>query len=157
DLDRLEVLAGGRALAMELEPLLVERLDAQEHVVEAEPLPVREDLLVLDQHVAAGLQEVLLLDPPALDLPAHREAVLGMDEGHVVYQEHVGLADARQVLGRRLRRGLPIAAAVEGPRAAERAIPGTAARELGRGARVEDADEVLVAPSAEVTRGQVLV
>ena len=154
DLQRAQVLVEGDPLAVGLEGVLVEGLDPEEHVVEAEPLPAREQLLVLDQHVAAGLQVVLLADAPPLDLGRDRVAVLGVDEGHVVDDEHVGLADARQVLARRLRRALPVAAPVEGPRAAEGAVPGAAAGELDRGARVEHADEVLVPLAAEVARGQ---
>src|SRR6476646_1069173 len=37
----------------------------------------------------------------------------------------------------------PIAATVEGPGAAEGAIPGTAPRKLDRGAGVQDSDEIL--------------
>src|SRR5439155_917700 len=135
DLERLEVLARRHALAMGLQPFLVERLQAEEHVAEAETLPVLEDLAVLDEHVAARLQVVLLLDPAPLDLLADAEAVLRVDEGDVVHQELVALGDARQVLGGAFGRSLPVAAPVEGPGAAERAVPRTAARELGRGAR----------------------
>ena len=157
DLERLEVLVGSHPLPQQLEPLLVERLHAEEHVVQAEPTPVREDLLVLDEDIAARLEVVLLPDPATLDLAADGEAVLGLDERDVVHEEDVGLADARQVLGRRLRRRLAVAPAVEGPGAAEGAVPGTAARELGGGAGIEDADEVLVAPAHEVARGRVAV
>ena len=129
----------------------------EEHVVQAEPPPVLEHLAVLDQHVAAGLQVVLLADAAALDLAADGEAVLGLDERDVVDEEHVGLADPREVLGRRLRRELAVAPAVERPRAAERAVPRTAAGELGRRAGIEHADEVLPAPPREVAGGQVIV
>ena len=46
----------------------------------------------------------------------------------------------------------PVAAAVEGPGAAERAVPRAAARELDRGAGVEYADEILAAMAQEVAR-----
>src|SRR4030095_16930511 len=82
------------------------------------------------------------------------EAVLRVHEGDVVHQEHIRLGDPRQVLPRRLGRGLAIAAAVERPRAAERAVPRAAPRQLGRGARVEDADEVLPPPTREVAGGR---
>ncbi len=68
--------------------------------------------------------------------------------------EDVGLGDARQVLGGALGRGLPVAAPVEGPGAAERAVPRTAARELGRGARVEHADEVAPPVARQVAGGR---
>src|SRR6185436_19797047 len=111
-------------------------------------------LLVLDQHVAARLQVVLLADAPAIDLLGDREAVLRLDEGHVVHDEDVRLADTREILPRRFRGALAVAAPVEGPRAAERAVPRAAAGELDGGAGVEHADEVLVAAPAEVARGQ---
>ena len=152
DLQRLHVGIGRHALAMPLERLGIERLHAEEHVEETEPSPVGEDLLVAEQHVATRLEVVLLADAPPLYLAADREAVLGVDERHVVDQEHVGLLDAGQVLGGRLGGGLAVAAAVERPGAAERAIPGAAARELGRGARVEHAEEVPVAAPAEIAR-----
>src|SRR4029077_10486226 len=106
------------------------------------------------RHGRSGLEVVLLADVPPLDLVRDRVAVFGVDEGHVVDGEHVGLADAGQVLARRLRGALAIAAPVEGPRAAERAVPRAAAGELHRGAGVEDADEVLVALAAQVARGK---
>jgi hypothetical protein len=84
-------------------------------------------------------------------------AVLGLDEGHVVHDEDVGLPDAGEVLARRLRRALAVAAPVEGPRAAERAVPRAAAGELDRRARVEHPDEVLVAPAPEIAGGQVTI
>ena len=70
ELQRLEVLAQADPLAVALEPLLVDRLDAEEHVAEPELLPAREDLLVAEQHVAAGLEVVLLADAAPLDLVA---------------------------------------------------------------------------------------
>jgi hypothetical protein len=89
---------------MELETLLVDGLQSEEHVVQPQPLPVGEDLTILHENVAAGLQVVLLLDPPALQFAADGVAMLGLDEGHVVHQEDVGFANPRHVLGRRLRR-----------------------------------------------------
>ena len=103
DFQRLHVGVGGDALAVALERLGVERLHAEEHVEQAQLPPVGEHVLVLEQHVAARLQVVLLADVAPLHLAADGEAVLGVDEGHVVHEEHVGLADARQVLGGRLR------------------------------------------------------
>jgi hypothetical protein len=85
---------------VQLERLLVERLHAEEHVFQTEPLPVREDLRMAEQHVAAGLEVVPLAHATALELLADREAVLRMDEGDVVHQEDVRLLDAREILGR---------------------------------------------------------
>src|SRR5439155_14460978 len=96
--------------------------------------PAAEDLLVAQQDVAAGFQVVALADAPALDLVGDGHAELGLDEGDVVDQEDVGLGDAGEVLGGGLGGDLAVAAAVEGPGAAEGAVPGAAARELDRGA-----------------------
>src|SRR5437879_4488690 len=76
DLEGLEVLAGRDALAMELEGLFVERLQPEEHVVEPQLLPVGEELLVLDQHVAPGLEVVLLPHARTLELLSDAESVL---------------------------------------------------------------------------------
>src|SRR5262249_3760436 len=153
----LEVLPGGDALAVELEGFLVQGLQAQEHVVEPELAPELEELPVLDEHVAAGLEVILLLDAAPLELLSDGAPVLGMDEGDVVHEDHLGLADGGETLRRLLRRRLPIAPAVERPRAAERAVPRAAARQLGGGARIEDADEVLVPLAREIAGGEELV
>src|SRR5262249_8687186 len=47
----------------------------------------------------------------------------------------------------------PIAAAIEGPGAAERAVPRATAREFDRGAGVEHADEIFAAVAQEVACG----
>ena len=62
-----------------------------------------------------------------------------------------------QLVGGRLGALDPVAAAVEGPGAAERAIPGAAPAELDRGARVEHADEVLAAMPQQVAGGDQVV
>src|SRR5690606_16183832 len=129
---------------MQLERLLVDRLEAEKHVVKPELRPALEDLLVPDEDVAPRLEVVLLLDAASLDLVGDLHSALGIDERDVVDDEDVGLADAREVLRRALGRELPVASTVEGPRAAEGAVPRTAARELDRCARIEVADEVLL-------------
>src|SRR5262249_5303545 len=150
ELERALVVPPVDALADALQPLLVRRLDAEEHVAEAELSPPREDLPVAEQHVGSGLEVVTLLDPAALDLVRDRHAVLAPDERHVVDDEDVRLADGGEVLDRRLRREDAVAPPVERPRAAERAVPGAPARELDRGARIELADEVLPAAAREM-------
>ena len=154
DLQRLEILPRCHALAVELERFLVEGFEAEKHIEEPELLPVLEQIAVLDQHVAAGLEVVLLLHLPPLQLLPDGEAVLGMDEGHVVHEEDVGLADGGEILGRLHGRRLPVAPAVERPRAAERAVPRAAARQLGGRAGVEHADEVFFSIPREITGGE---
>src|SRR6202012_1688139 len=117
-------------------------------VVEAEPPPAAEHLLVADEDIAAGFQAVLLADAAAFELPGDLVALLRLDEGDVVDDEHARRGDARNALGGRLRRQPPVAAAVERPRAAERAVPRAAPGELDRGRRVHYPDEVLAPPPA---------
>ena len=145
-----EVVVRADPLAVRRQALCVDSLHAEEHVAQAEPGPSLEDLPVAQQDVAAGLQVVPLADVPPLELGGDPVAVLGTDEGHVVHDEHVRLADAGQLVGRRLRRGLAVAAAVERPGGAERAVPRAAAAELDRRTRIELADEVAAAPAHQV-------
>src|SRR5207244_902687 len=119
-----------------------------------EPLPVREDLRMAEEHVAPGLEVVPLAYAAALELLADREAVLGVDEGDVVHEEDVRLLDAREILGRGLGGRLAVAPPVERPRAAERAVPRAPARQLRRGAGVEHADEVAPPVAREVAGGR---
>jgi hypothetical protein len=102
-LKRLVVDLGGAALAELPQALLIECLKAEEHVVESKPPPATEHLLVADEDVAAGFQVVLLADAAALELPGDLVALLGLDEGHVVDDEHARLGDAGHVLGGGLR------------------------------------------------------
>src|SRR5262249_30688721 len=88
---------------------------------------------------------------------ADRHAVLALDEGDVIEDEEPGLADAGDLLDGPLRRLHAVAAAVEGPRAAERAVPGTAPAELDGRARVELADEVLPPVAEQLARRQEVV
>ena len=148
---------GRGALAERRQALLIEGLQAEEHVVQAQPPPAAEHLLVAEQDVAAGLQVVLLADAAPLELPGDLVAVLGLDEGHVVDDEHAGLGDAGHVLDGGLRRQPPVAAAVEGPRGAERAVPRAAAGELDRGGRVHHPDEVLAPPPAQMPGRKMIV
>jgi hypothetical protein len=108
-------------------------------------------------HVAAGLEVVALADAAAPDRLADGEAVLGVDEGDIVDDEDARLADAGELRHRALRAHHAIAAAIEGPGAAEGAVPGAAAGELDRGAGVENADEVLAAMAQQVARRREVV
>src|SRR5439155_2998038 len=73
-----------------------------------------------------------------------------MHECHVVADEDAGLPDPRQVFHRALRADDPIAPAVEGPRAAKRAVPRAAAGELDRRAWLEHAEEVAAAMAQQI-------
>src|SRR5262245_5971048 len=154
---RLEIAPERDTLAVLAQALLVDRLDAEEDVGEADLLPELEHLLVPQQHVAAGLQIELLADALAGDRLADREAVLLLDERDVVDDEGARLGDGGEILDHALRAAQPIAAAVERPGAAERAVPRAAAGELDRGAGIEHADEIFAALAHEVARGRDLV
>src|SRR5262249_38725622 len=119
ELERLEVPGEAHPLAELAQALLVDRLDAEEHDLEAGLGPELEDLLVAQEDVAAGLDVVALLDAPARDRFADRHAVLALDERDVVQDEQARLADAGDLLDGPLRRLHPVAPAVEGPCAAE--------------------------------------
>jgi hypothetical protein len=62
-----EVVVGADPLAVEVESLRVDGLDAEEHVAQAEAGPAAEDLGVAEQDVAARLEVVALADAAALD------------------------------------------------------------------------------------------
>ena len=121
------------------------------------PLPEAKHLLVAQQHVAARFEIVVLLDAGAGDRLADLHAVLLLDEGDIVDDEAAGLADRAEILDDPFRADQPVAAAVEGPGAAECAIPRAAARELDRGARVERAEKIFAAVAQQVARRQQLV
>src|SRR5215467_5804382 len=152
ELEGLEGVAERDPLAVLAQALLVDGLEPEEHVREAQARPHAEHVLVAEQHVAARLEVVLLADPAARDGLADLQAVLGLHEGYVVDDEHARLADRREVFYGPLRADHAIAPAVEGPRAAEGAIPRAAARELDRRARIERAEEVLAAALEQIAR-----
>ena len=83
--------------------------------------------------------------------------MLRLDEGDVVQDEQARLPDLLDLLHCPLGRLRAVAAPVEGPRAAEGAIPRAAAAELDRRARVELADIVLAPVAEQVARGQQIV
>src|SRR6185437_2587069 len=142
EFQRFEILPERHALAIGLEPCLVERFEAKKYVFETERAPVAEDILVSQQHIAARLKIILLLDAAFLDRLADRIAVTILDEGDVIDDEDAWLTDRAQILDDVLRIAQPIRAAIESPGAAERAIPRTAAGEFDRGARIKNAEKI---------------
>ena len=130
ELQRLEIAPQRDALAELPQAVLVDRLDAEKDVGDAELLPELEHFLVAKQHVAARFQIEVLADALAGDRLADRKPVLLLDEGDIVDDEYAGLADGGEVLDYPFRADRPIAAAIERPGAAERAIPRASAREI---------------------------
>src|SRR5262249_12805526 len=77
-------------------------------------------------------------------------AMLLADEGDIIDDEDAGLADGGEIGDDLLRAAQAIGAAIEGPGAAEGAVPGTAARELDRGTGIERAEEIFAAMAQQV-------
>src|SRR5437868_4083308 len=145
EFERLEIAAERHALAVLLQAILVDRLEAEKHVGDAELLPEAEHLLMAQQNIAAGFEVIALLDAGPRHRLAERQAVALLHEGDVVDDEDAGLADPAQILDDPLRAQQAIAAPVESPGTAERAIPRAAAGELDRGTGIEHPDEIFAA------------
>src|ERR1700683_722637 len=108
---------------MKFQAVLIDRLQPKKHVLQTETAPVRENFFAAAEHVGASLEVVLFFDVTLFELAADREAMLGMNEGDVVDDKDVRLANRGHVLCDRLRRGFAVAASVKRPCAAERAVP----------------------------------
>src|SRR6202035_3057404 len=108
-------------------------------------------------HVAAGFEVIALVDPGTGDRLAQFHAVAFLDEGDIVDDENTRLADRFEILDNAFGAHHPVGAPVKSPSAAERAIPRTAARELDRGARIEDAKEIFAAVAQQVAGGEEIV
>src|SRR5206468_6179074 len=76
ELEGFERAAEGDPLAILAQPLLVDGFEPQEHVAQPQAGPELEDIPIAQQHVASGLQIVLLADSAARDGLADLEAVL---------------------------------------------------------------------------------
>src|SRR5439155_13524151 len=135
----------------------VDRLEADEHVFEAELFPVAKYVLVAEQHVAASLEVIFLTDTGADNRLGDLHAVPLLHEGHVVDHEDPRLSDRAKVFDDPLRADQPVAAAVKGPGAAKGAVPRAAARKLDRGAWVERAEEIFSAVAQQVAGGHQVV
>src|SRR5437773_1219543 len=98
--------------------------------MQPELAPELEGVLVAQQHVAAGLEIEFLPDALARECLPDREPMALLDERYVVDDEDPGLVDAREIIDHPLGAVHAVAAPIEGPGAAECAIPGTAAGEL---------------------------
>src|SRR5262249_62211342 len=114
-------------------------------VRESDLLPELEGLLVSKQHVAAGFQPEVLTDPFAGDRFPDCKAMPLMNERDVVNNENTRLADGGEILDHAFGAAQPIAAAIERPGAAERAVPWATSGKFDRGAGVEHADEIFAA------------
>src|SRR5207248_5657048 len=157
EFERLEIAPERNAFAKLSQSLLVERLEAEKDVGEADLLPELEHLLVTQQHVAARLKVEVLADALASDGFADCKAVALLDECNVVDDEKARLSNGGEVLDDAFRAEQSITAAVERPSAAERAVPGAAAGKFDGGAGIEHADEIFAALAHEIARGPDLV
>src|SRR5271155_2165056 len=75
-----------------------------------------------------------------------------LNERDVGKDENAGLLDGSEILDHVLRIEQPVAAAIECPGAAERAVPWATAREFDRGGGIEHADEIFAAMAQEIAR-----
>src|SRR5271169_2633722 len=99
----------------------------------------------------------MLTDAGADDRLADLHSVPLLHKGYVVDDEHSRFADRSEILDDPIRADQPIAAAVEGPCAAESAVPRTASRELDRGTRIERAEKIFAAMAKQVARRQQII
>lgn len=83
--------------------------------------------------------------------------MFGLNKGDIVDNEDPGLAYSAQIVCNGFGCTDSIAAPVEGPGAAKRTVPWTAAAEFNRGAGVEHADEIFSAMPHQVAGGSVVV
>ena len=157
ELQSLEIATQRDAFAELAQAVLIDRLDTEKDVGDPELLPELEDLLVAKEHVAARFQIEVLADALARDRFADGKTVPLLDERHIIDDEYARLGNRDEILDDPLRTDEPIAAPVEGPGAAERAIPGAAAGKFDRGARVEDTDEIFTPVADEIARRPHLV
>src|SRR5271154_392178 len=97
EFQRLETAAERHALAVSLQTLLVDRLEADEDVLQAEGLPEAKYLLVAEQYVAAGFEVVGLFDAGAGDRIAKFHCVALMDKGDVIDNNNTRLSDAAHI------------------------------------------------------------
>src|SRR5260370_31826697 len=113
EFDCLEIAAERDAFAVFPKPLFVNRLEAEKHGLEPEPLPKAEHFLVAQQDIAPGLEVIALADAGAGDRLADLHSVPLVDESDVVDYEDTGFADRPKILDNPPRADHPIAAAIK--------------------------------------------
>src|SRR5262249_16063666 len=150
ELQRLEIASKRNAFAKLSQAFLVDCFDAEKNLSEAELLPEFKHLLVAEQDVAACFQIESLADSLSRDRLTDLKAMPFLNECDIINDENARLCDRSQVLDDAFRVEQPVAAAIEGPGAAERAVPRATARELDSRARVERADEIFAAVAQAV-------
>src|SRR5262249_41974872 len=96
-------------------------------------------------HVTARFQVEFLADSLARDRFADCKAVPLLNERDIINDESAPLPEGGEVLDHAFRAEQSIAAAIESPGAAERAVPRTPARKFDRRAGIEHAAEVFMA------------
>jgi len=124
----------------------------EKDVGEADLLPELEHLLVSKQHVTARFQIEVLADPLASDRFPDCKAVPLLNERDIVNDESAPLPDRGEVLDHAFRAEQSIAAAVESPGAAERAVPRTPRENSIDSAGIEHADEIFAALAYKIAR-----
>src|SRR5262249_1072363 len=104
-------------------------------------------------HVTARFQVEFLADSLASDRFADGKAVPLLNERDIINDESAPLPEGGEVLDHAFRAEQSIAAAIESPGAAERAVPRTPARKFDRRAGIEHADEIFMALPHNIGRG----
>src|SRR5207248_3083331 len=119
--------------------------------------PQPEYILVAQEHVAAGLEIVLLADSLHQRGFGDLGAMIAMNEGDIVDNEDTRLFQPLQLLHDEGRALGAIGPAIESPGTAKGAVPGTAAGKFYRGARIERTDEIAPAVAQEIVSGAQVV
>ena len=78
---------------MSFQPLIVDGFDVEEHVLEAQALPMPKNFLVAQEEVSARFEIILLSNVAAFDLACQRESVHRLNEGDVINDEHTRFAN----------------------------------------------------------------
>ena len=141
-----DILFYGDALAVALEALVVDGLDSEEHIFQAETFPHFENFFVAYENIAARFEVILLLDVALFHFAGKGQTVVGLNKRDVVDDEHSVFPDTGEIFGSHFRVQFAVIAAVKRPGAAEGAIPRATARKFDRGAGVQHANEIFSAP-----------
>src|SRR6516165_6972098 len=152
EFERFEIAPERNALAEFFQSILIERFDAEKDVGDAKLLPELKQLLVAQEDIAARFQIETFAQSLAGDRLPDCKAVALLDEGDIVDDENAGLPDGGEILDHPLGADRAIAASIESPGAAERAVPRASAREFDGSTGVKDADEIFAALAQKIAR-----
>src|SRR5271165_480717 len=156
-LERFEILGKGNSLPEALKTFLVDSLNAQEHIFEPQLPPELENLFVSQQNITPGLKIIFFADALVRDEFPDPHAVVDLEKGNIVEQEHSRFANASDLFDGNLRGFGSIASSVESPSAAKNTIPRATAAEFDRGTRVQNPDKIASPISNQISCGHEVV